>query len=146
MKTGLDIIDKEHQILADMLHEIKLQQSKGEEPLTLSAVEILLDYVDYHFASEEAIMKKFNYFDYDRHASEHKEVLAKVSDYYFQIKSGLVEMNLTDFVDIIGQYVSTHMAVEIPLFTSHLHPDALLLSDILMNARSTQEMILNDLK
>jgi hemerythrin-like metal-binding protein len=80
---GLDI---QHKRLVNNLNELYDAINAGEGSEILDDVlQALLDYTYYHFASEETLMNKHDYPEYDNHKKEHddlkKQVLSLIKKY-----------------------------------------------------------------
>jgi hemerythrin-like metal-binding protein len=76
----------------------------------MSAIRGMVDYVGYHFSTEEKIMERVNYPEYKIHKKEHsdfvKEVLRQVQDFQAGQK-----VSANDLVLFLKDWVLAHIAV-----------------------------------
>jgi len=78
MSTNIDAIDKDHHVLMMLLNKI-IDPLADADAIT-SVTEELLDYTQYHFHREEAIMEICNYPDLAHHRELHRALAGKVSE------------------------------------------------------------------
>lgn len=88
LKVHVKELDEQHKQLIAILNQLdKLRQ--GEEG-TESLDEVLADlaaYVDYHFAAEEELFKKYNYPDAVAHDAEHRHYAEKIKEFSDQYQA-----------------------------------------------------------
>jgi hemerythrin len=76
----------------------------------MTAIRSAVDYVGYHFSTEEKIMERINYPEYRIHKKEHtdfvKEVLSQVQDFQAGRKTGA-----NDFVLFLRDWILAHVGV-----------------------------------
>lgn len=77
-KIGDAVIDKQHQYLFDLANQIV--DPNNDQQKTYHNIMALYHYVKEHFAAEEAIMKRYNYADYDEHIKEHALLSARLDE------------------------------------------------------------------
>lgn len=77
---GSRVIDVHHQQLIDYINQLEEAVEAGNcEPAFLDSIaDKLLDYTDYHFSSEEAYMRKYNYPELQAHIEEHQAFIQEV--------------------------------------------------------------------
>ncbi|MDR0556248.1 MAG: bacteriohemerythrin [Treponema sp.] len=87
LSVGVPIIDEQHHRLIEItnnLYDACRQGGAIYEGFT-TALHETVDYVGYHFGTEDKIMRRINYPDYATHKKEHdlfvKEVLKQMHDY-----------------------------------------------------------------
>lgn len=77
--VGISRIDAQHQRLVDLINDLHAATLAGEGNSALDKIlDGLAGYVVSHFATEEALMKKFAYPGYDQHKAEHERLAAQV--------------------------------------------------------------------
>jgi hemerythrin len=78
---GIDDIDQHHRHLLELLNRsynaVIMEQNKNEVRYIFHE---LLEYADYHFSAEEAMMKRYGYARTDMHLAEHETFRQKVND------------------------------------------------------------------
>ncbi|MCL2025732.1 MAG: bacteriohemerythrin [Leptospirales bacterium] len=112
---GIELIDEQHIKLIELTNKLytscALDQEKTKsDTIFLDVIHEIIDYVTYHFTTEERAMRKNNYPGYKIHKQEHenfaKEVLAKVEEFNLRkINSSL------SFVHYLKDWVLNHIAV-----------------------------------
>ncbi len=94
-------LDKEHQKWITILNNFYdgLMMSKSKEKLE-GLVQEMLDYTNYHFASEEAFMRSINYPDLADHQEKHAFYIDKLTGFQEKIKEGklILSLEVTNFL------------------------------------------------
>ena len=113
--VGIKTIDEQHMKLIKLTNKLFGSCMSGSErtranSIFLSIVHEVIDYVGYHFSTEEKVMEKINYPAYKEHKQAHmnfvKEVLTKVEEFNFS----KVNTSLS-FVYYLRDWVLRHVAV-----------------------------------
>jgi hemerythrin len=110
---GIRLIDDQHKELINLtnrLHQASVYGWENSKVAFMSAIRAAVDYVGYHFGTEEKIMERIHYPDYKSHKKEHsdfvKEVLRQVQDFQADQK-----VSANDFVLFLKNWVLAHIAV-----------------------------------
>ncbi|MDR0878238.1 MAG: bacteriohemerythrin [Treponema sp.] len=110
---GIPLIDEQHKELIRLTNQLFASCVAGRESSKASFMETIrgaVDYIGYHFSTEEKVMERVNYPDYLSHKKEHtkfvKEVLIEVDDF----KSGRSFVP-NAFVHFLKNWVLAHIAV-----------------------------------
>lgn len=79
LSVGIDEIDEQHKVLVRLLNDLNqaIKEHHGNEAC-LAILDRLVDYTRIHFAVEEALMRIFEYPDYENHKAEHEELVEEV--------------------------------------------------------------------
>jgi len=113
--VGIKVIDEQHKKLIALTNKLFDSCMSGHERTKASSkfiavVHEVVDYVGYHFSTEEKIMGRIKYPDYKIHKKEHanfaKDVLIKVDEF----NAGKVNTSLS-FVYYLRDWVLQHIAV-----------------------------------
>lgn len=96
--VGVDEIDRHHQRLFDMIGLLQLSlDSKLDDDSTITVLDEMVDYVNYHFQREEELMTKYEYPHFKDHKKEHWEFALEAMEFvrkYHENKNALtVEMH-----------------------------------------------------
>ncbi|PCI44184.1 MAG: hypothetical protein COB49_11390 [Alphaproteobacteria bacterium] len=77
LRTGIDAIDKDHQIIIGLNNKISsgISDEKNLDDIILKVVE----YTKYHFKREEAIMELCDYPELKKHRGYHKKLVTKIN-------------------------------------------------------------------
>lgn len=114
-------IDSQHQRLVEMINKLHDAMKKGESNAALSG--ILSDMAAYtlvHFKTEEELFAKYNYPMQNKHKTEHKAFVEKVSAFIEEFKSGRKTLSL-DVMNFLTQWLTTHISGEDKAYTSFLN-------------------------
>jgi len=76
MRTGIDVIDNDHQVLIMLLN--RASNLYADDPQITEIVDELIDYTEYHFKREERIMEISQYPDIGNHKEHHTNLINMV--------------------------------------------------------------------
>lgn len=116
----VDSIDKQHQKLFAMLNGLHdaMKVGKGSQRVPLILGE-LVQYTREHFASEENLMLRAGYPDYDRHKAEHDKLTRDVMQMVRDFEQGKIALTI-DMQDFLRQWLQTHIVSSDKKYTAHL--------------------------
>ena len=110
---GINLIDKQHMELINLTNRLFRSCMSGQgrtKSIFIDSLHDAVDYVGYHFGTEEKIMERVNYPEFREHKKQHtdfvKEVFIKVDDF----NSGKYP-NPISFVYFLKEWVLHHIAV-----------------------------------
>ena len=112
---GINLIDEQHKKLINLTNRLfrSCMSGQGQEnsrSIFIDTLHVAVDYVGYHFGTEEKIMERVNYPQFKEHKKQHtdfvKEVFIKVDD----LNSGKYP-NPISFVYFLKEWVLHHIAV-----------------------------------
>ncbi len=79
--VGIDSLDDDHKVLITLINQLDEAIRSSEPVETVRRVlDSLLEYTDYHFTREEALMASAAYPDVDAHVRTHRTLRAQVAD------------------------------------------------------------------
>ena len=120
--VGIKLIDEQHMELINLTNRLFKSCMAGKEQSNKAFLDIIpeaVDYINYHFGTEEKVMERVYYPDYARHKKEHelfvREVFSKVEDF----NSGKILTPLS-FVYFLKDWVLHHIAVSDKKVGEHL--------------------------
>ena len=110
--VGNSVIDEQHKQLVNMTNEFYAVSQMGGFPAKvqfLKTIQGAVKYVNTHFSTEEEIMSKVNYPEFDVHKKQHEDFVATVTK---QIKVFESEdnPNPSDFIRFLSDWVAQHIA------------------------------------
>ena len=111
--VGIKLIDEQHMELITLTNKLFNNIMAGRErsrTTFLSTIHDAVDYVGYHFSTEEKVMERINYPDYLEHKKEHSTFVREVFNKVEEFKAGKVLAPLT-FVYFLRDWVLHHIAV-----------------------------------
>lgn len=111
-KTGIDEIDRQHAQLLRCLDDLmEFVGGRYEFAAVFTAIQVLLDYVQQHFAYEENLLRSWDYPDLDKHIAGHQAIAADVRHLWVQLESG--DETVTEkLVQTIRQWILKHINEE----------------------------------
>lgn len=105
METGHPVIDRQHKKLVDAINELfgVLLSDDVDFGKVTEILQFLADYTDFHFSSEEKLMKRVGYPGFDTHKEQHIWFIAEVNNLildFLRIQSGAAEaISLDELLD-----------------------------------------------
>jgi len=80
LSVGIDAIDEQHRKLFRLINRIEAAAELSDAEVG-AVVDILLDYAQVHFQTEEEFFYRFNYLDKESHESEHGEFVTRAVEF-----------------------------------------------------------------
>lgn len=97
--THIDIVDKQHRILVDMLNDLEAAKGNPNEYKLIGELFFkLVDYTKYHFTQEEELMIKIKYPKINEQVNQHKAFVNKIVEMLQTIKQGNVSEKMNIFL------------------------------------------------
>jgi hemerythrin-like metal-binding protein len=82
LELGVAEIDEQHRMLVDLINELIDRIEKGEHKQgVLDAIQGMKAYAEFHFAEEEALMRRAGYSSLDEHVSEHQTFVRRAAGF-----------------------------------------------------------------
>lgn len=86
--TDIEGIDRDHQHFFQIINKLQDAMSRGKGMEILGALLAeLVDHAESHFASEERLMRKYDYPDYQTHHNQHQWMRDKINSLQQQTKN-----------------------------------------------------------
>src|SRR5689334_808856 len=82
--VGSPDLDREHRALFRIVTELELAVNAASEPAMQAGLERLIAYSDFHFRSEESIMRAKKFPGIDAHAHEHRKFATRLQLFRYQ--------------------------------------------------------------
>jgi hemerythrin len=111
--VNIPLIDSQHVELVKLTNKLYrscLQDRNHSKKAFMEGVRGTVDYVVYHFSTEEKIMERVNYPDMGAHKKEHSEFVKEVLKTVENLTKGINYSPLS-FVKFLKDWVLTHIAV-----------------------------------
>ena len=111
--VNIPLIDSQHMALVDLTNKLYRNCLKGRnhsKEVFMEVVRKTVDYVGYHFSTEEKIMERVNYPGFAAHKKEHNAFVMEVLKSVEAFSSGKI-YNPIAFVKYLKDWVLTHIAV-----------------------------------
>lgn len=104
--------DNEHNKLIDLINQLHdaMKVGKGKEAVEV-VLTALLGYTKTHFAAEEAMMRLYDYPDYERHKKEHNQLVMQVLDVHKNLREGNAPLSQA-VMNFLKEWLVTHIQGE----------------------------------
>ena len=124
-EVGIAEIDIQHRNLVGIINELSdAMMNKKGYTVVPHIIEKLVDYIQFHFTTEEEIMRDTKYPAIDEHCQEHLVITNKVlkfkKDYS---KSHLI--NSGEVLNFLCDWLKEHIAVSDKKLRAHIGPDTI---------------------
>ncbi|MDJ0622196.1 MAG: bacteriohemerythrin [Desulfocapsaceae bacterium] len=107
--TGIEIIDQQHRLLADLVNELQKNQENGNDrQKSIKIINKIQMYAASHFAREEHLFDVHGYPDMDDHLQEHdyfEDMLVQFEDAF---KAGRQDLN-DSTLDFFSDWLINHI-------------------------------------
>lgn len=121
--TGIHEIDRQHQILFDVVARLELAITADEKwsAVHFALVE-LTGFINVHFTVEEALLRLHGYPCLDAHIAEHRKFSAELAEIKEHSVRGDVSVEMTGF---LKSWLVSHIGVTDRAYVSHLRTAAI---------------------
>jgi hemerythrin len=109
MSVNVQEIDQQHQqliVLMNELHDAMLQRKT--RTVLGQVIQGLVEYTEYHFATEEKYFDQFAYPEATAHKNIHREFVAKVSDFQEGFAAGRLLLSI-DVMKFLKEWLVNHI-------------------------------------
>jgi hemerythrin-like metal-binding protein len=121
LSVNVKLFDIQHKRLLDLI--TKLESAMFQRRANLEVTGILSEVADYaaeHFATEEAVMKAFEYPWRDMHTLEHRQFLVEIGKLQAQCNSGDVAVSVT-LLYHLREWIGRHLIGSDRMYSEHLN-------------------------
>lgn len=111
LKTGIPIIDEQHQELIVMLNRLgRFREGRNSFNKALTDLQ---DYINIHFRTEEEYMISTKYPDYDKHKASHEQLICELKKHLNDIDKveNIYELGLK-LCALVGNWIIDHYSDE----------------------------------
>jgi hemerythrin len=114
-----ELIDAQHKIFVMLLNKIMLKLSEDAPLETIQLYfEELRRYAEFHFLSEENVMRECRYPGTANHEQVHTEMLHKIDRFCNQLASGIG--NVEEIVEFLKKWLFNHILLEDSLLSDYV--------------------------
>jgi hemerythrin len=121
-RIGIPLIDEQHKKLIDMTNELYSGCLAGDEAANayfLKTIHEAVDYVRFHFSTEEKILERINFPGLAAHKKEHEDFVRELLQQVQAFQEGK-KFVPNIFVRYLRDWVLTHIAVSDKLYALYL--------------------------
>ena len=109
-KTGIPLIDSDHQALFATVNMIHDRAEDGLDHDTIGrAIDVLVMYVDRHFAREETMLESNGYPDLIEHMANHRRIAAKVHSFKTAFDENPDAIDVDPFLEFVSNWLTGHI-------------------------------------
>ena len=102
MSVGVEALDTDHKMLFGLINQLADAIAKGEaDAIVASIINGLVDYTEYHFGREEAMMRASGYAELESHHVAHRQIIEALQHIREAYAGGFrdgIERGLLDFM------------------------------------------------
>ena len=109
LSVNIPEIDKQHHRLVDLINELNDAMKLGKGHAVLSkTLNGLIDYTATHFGTEEKYFDRYGYPEAESHKKEHKDFVAKVSEFKAGFESGKQTLSV-EVIRFLSKWLQSHI-------------------------------------
>jgi hemerythrin len=111
--VGIPLIDDQHKELINLTNKLFnscIQGNESSKVIFMRTIRGAVDYVGYHFSTEEKVMERINYPGIATHKKEHADFVKEVLHEVEEFKNGK-KFTPISFVHYLKDWVLSHIAV-----------------------------------
>lgn len=110
-ETGMPDIDVQHRRLVGMINELSdaMLMQKGQRTVP-HILEELVDYIQLHFSTEEAVMLKTSYPDMEEHSQAHLDLTRQVLEFKGRFDAEH-ELDSGELLNFLCEWLKNHIMV-----------------------------------
>jgi hemerythrin len=109
LKTGNEYIDSQHRMLLLLARKLELAYQKGAEHRVLVGLCLeLKKFTDFHFLSEENVMREVGYPGFEQHAKAHSHLLFELDVWIQKVNRGTEDP--TALLRAVASWLMGHLA------------------------------------
>ena len=117
LETGDALVDEQHRNIHALVDYL---EGAGSEPeLLLRVLDRLMEHVDCHFTTEEALMVATGYLDSVDHVAEHRKLTEDARDVVLKFRAGELSSTST-VVEFLRNWLLTHVHESDRKFIEHV--------------------------
>ena len=113
MSVGIEALDTDHKMLFGLINQLDAAIAKDEAgEIVASIINGLVDYTEYHFGREEAMMRACGYAELNSHLAEHQNIVAALQHLRDAYAGGFREGIERQLRDFMRDWITGHILAE----------------------------------
>jgi len=109
LSLKIKLIDEQHKKLIDLINDFYdgINKSSSKEKI-FEMINAMKNYAGFHFSTEENLLQRYNFPDYQNHRNTHDKFIVSVNNFEERFKSGklLLSLEITNF---IKEWITNHI-------------------------------------
>jgi hemerythrin len=121
--VGIQLIDDQHKELVRLINDFYLGCFTEDENAKLHfklTVYGLVNYIKYHFASEEQVLERIRYPDINAHKRQHSEFVRELLERLEHFEQNRV-FSIKNFIRYLRDWMVTHMTLIDKKYATYIH-------------------------
>ena len=113
MSVGIEALDMDHKMLFGLINQLDSAIASGEaDEIVATIINGLLDYTEYHFGREEAMMRACDYAALDSHVAKHQNIGAALRHLRDAYVGGFGQGIERQLHDLMRDWITGHILDE----------------------------------
>ena len=114
MSVGVEALDRDHQVLVDMIRRIAVAREEDGDvrPLIAEVLAELVAYTVYHFSREEHVMAACGYPELEAHRDEHKALTREVEDLQRRFGEADPDLGRDELLTFLTGWLNHHIMLQ----------------------------------
>jgi hemerythrin-like metal-binding protein len=109
---GVKEVDDQHKELVAMITKLQSSLSSGGSSVEIiEALKFLVNYTKLHFATEEDVMRRIGYDEFENHQNIHKRLVGQVGEILINLKKGK-SVDIYEMIDFLTNWLINHIRDE----------------------------------
>lgn len=110
MSVGVPLVDRDHKVLVSLLNNFHESTTPGSnDKIIEQTLKTLSDYIVYHFAREEEVMKACHYPDHEAHKKLHDSLVEQVTSISLRFFENKEDISKEDLLDFLKEWLVNHI-------------------------------------
>ncbi len=120
-ELGIEALDAEHRRLFDLIRQVETM-AEGENGVSalLSALREFIEFVEFHFETEERLMEEHDFSTAGLHRQAHRRLLEDLREFARQVSRGPAAGARASTGDFLRKWLSEHVSHGDAMLARHL--------------------------
>lgn len=108
--VGVKAIDRDHMLLVDLINQLHdAHETAQAHDMVCSVLNVLVEYVERHFAAEEGLMELSGYPLLEQHRAEHRRLGSRVKEMKSLYDAGEYSVVEAEMLRFFTQWLANHI-------------------------------------
>jgi len=110
--VGVDVLDDQHRRLFEIVNRAyDAVKHRNVAPITHELLKQLVEYTEYHFRTEEALMKKGRFPEYEAHMQIHLKLTNNIKTFQRRVLNGELKLD-SEILEFLQEWLVVHICEE----------------------------------
>lgn len=108
--VGIEEIDNQHKELLTLIGKLFTGARFKKDIIEISDLTTeIISFAEHHFMTESRYMRKYNYPDIEHHENEHDEIIKRLKEYKFELRSYNVDDFASELMILLKSWFVNHL-------------------------------------